>query len=86
MFRMKEVEGPASVLVPALNHDVDGIPDTAVGFDSSIPQIIESAQDVVAPECRERKAEPAFVENLAGSKRVEQAALEQIVFGSLGGP
>ena len=58
---MKEVEWPAPVLVAALNHGFDGITDAAVGFDSFIPQIIESAQDVVVPKHRERETEPAFV-------------------------
>jgi hypothetical protein len=49
MFGMKEVERPAPVLVAALNHGFDGVTDAAVGFDSCIPQIIESAQDVVVP-------------------------------------
>ena len=67
------------------NHDFDGFTDAAVGFDSRIPQIIESAQDVVVPKRREREAEPAFVDDFAGSKRAEHAALEQIVFGPLAG-
>ena len=46
---MKEVERPAPVLVAALDHGFDGVTDAAVGFDSCIPQIIESAQDVVVP-------------------------------------
>jgi hypothetical protein len=50
MFGMQEVERPAPVLVAALNHGFDGVTDAAVGFDSSIPQIIESAQDVVVPK------------------------------------
>ena len=85
MFGMKEVERPAPVLVAALDHDFDGVTDAAVGFDSCIPQIIESAQDVVVPKRREREAEPAFVDDFAGSKRAEHAALEQIVFGPLAG-
>jgi hypothetical protein len=83
MFGMKKVERPAPVLVAALNHDFDGLSDAAVGFDSCIPQIIESAQDVVVPKRREREAEPAFVDDFAGSERAEHAALEQIVFRPL---
>ena len=82
---MKEVERPASVLVAALDHDLDGLLDAAVGFDSGIPQIIESTQDVVVPKRRKREAEPAFVDDFAGSKRAEHAALEQIVFAPLSG-
>jgi len=82
---MKEVERPAPVLVAALNHGFDSVTDAAVGFDSCIPQIIESAQDVVVPKRREREAEPAFVDDFAGSKRAEHAAIEQIVFGPLAG-
>ena len=67
------------------NHDFDGLADAAVGFDSRVPQIIESAQDIVVPKRREREAEPAFVDDFAGSKRAEHAALEQIVFGPLAG-
>src|SRR6266568_325881 len=80
MFGMKEVERPAPVLVAALNHGFDGIIDAVVGFDSCIPQIIESAQDVIVPKRREGEAEPAFVDDFASSKRAEHAALEQIVF------
>jgi hypothetical protein len=40
---MKEVEWPAPVLVTPLHHDLDGFAEAAVGFDSCIPQIIESA-------------------------------------------
>ena len=82
---MKEVERPAPVLVAPLNHDFDGLADAAVRFDSCISQIIESAQNVVVPKRREGKAQPAFVDDFAGSKRAEHAALEQIVFGPLAG-
>src|SRR5438552_12337513 len=85
MFGMKEVERPAPVLVAALNHGFNGVTDAAVGFDSCLPQIIESAQDVVVPKRREREAEPAFDNDFAGSERAEHAALEQIVFGPLAG-
>src|ERR1700722_3784497 len=85
MFWMKEVERPAPVLVAALNHDFDGLSDAAVGFDFRIPQIVESAQNVVVPKRREREPEPAFVDDFAGSKRAEHPALEQIVFGPLPG-
>src|SRR5579863_6504899 len=37
------------------------------------------------PKCGKRKAQPTFVDYLAGSKREKHAALEQIVFGSLAG-
>src|SRR6266851_4580023 len=47
MFGMKAVERPAPILVAALHHGFDGVTNAAVGFDSCIPQIIESAQDVV---------------------------------------
>jgi len=56
---VKEVEGPAPVLVAAFNHSFDGFTDAAVRFDSCIPQIIESAQDVVVPKGRKRETEPA---------------------------
>ena len=82
---MKEVERPAPVLA-AGNHGFDGITDAAVGLDSCIPQIIESAQDIVVPKRRERETKPAFVDDFAGSERAEHAALEQIVFGPLAGP
>jgi hypothetical protein len=85
MFWMKEVERPAPVLVAALNHDFDGLSDAAVGFDFRIPQIVESAQNVVVPKGREREPEPAFVDDFAGSKRAEHPALQQIVFGPLPG-
>src|SRR6476661_8934824 len=85
MFGMKEVERPAPVLVAALNHGFDGVTDAAVGFDSCIPQIIESAQNVVAPKRWVGKAQPAFVDNFAGSKRAEHATLKQIVFRLLPG-
>src|SRR5271166_143610 len=85
MFGMQEVERPAPVLVAALNHGFDGVTDAAVGFDSCISQIIESAQDVVVPKRREREAEPAFVDDFAGSERAEHAALEKIAFASLAG-
>src|SRR5437762_13125135 len=85
MFRMKEVERPAPVLVTALNYGFDGVTDAAVGFDSCIPHIIEYAQNVIVPKRREGEAEPAFVDDFASSKRAEHAALEQIVFGPLAG-
>src|SRR5208283_892553 len=62
MFAMKEVERPASILVAAFHHDFDGVTGAAVGFDSCISQIIESAQDIVVPKRRKREAEPAFVD------------------------
>src|SRR6266700_1987018 len=83
IFGMKEVERPAPVLVAALNHGFDGFPDAAVGFDSRIAQIIESPQNVVVPKRRKGEAQPAFVDDFAGSQRAEHAALEQIVFRPL---
>ena len=53
MFGMQEVERPAPVLVAARPHDFDGVADAAVGLDSCMAQIIESAQDVVVPKRRE---------------------------------
>jgi hypothetical protein len=85
IFGMKEVERPAPVLVAALNHNFDGFTDAAVGFDSCISQIVESAQHVVVPERWEREAKPSFVDDFTGSKRAEHAALEQIIFGLLSG-
>ena len=82
---MKDVEGPAPVLVAALDHDFDGLTEAAVGFDSCIAQIVESAQDVVVPKRWKGEAEPAFVDELAGAQRAEHAALEQIVLRSLAG-
>jgi len=73
---MKQVEGPAPILVAALDHDFDGLTNPAVGFDSRIPQVVEAPQDVVVPACREREAEPAIVDDFAGSKRAKHAALE----------
>ena len=80
---MKKVERPAAVLVAALDHGFDGLMGTVVGLNSCVPQIVESAQDVVMPKRREREVEPAFVDDLAGSKRAEHTALKQIVFGAL---
>jgi hypothetical protein len=65
---MKQIQRSASILVAAINHDFDGLTDALVWFDSGIPQVIESAEDVKVPELRERKAEPAFVDDFAGSK------------------
>jgi len=56
LFGMKEVQRPAPVLVTALDHDFDGFTDATVGLDSCIPQIPESAQDVVMPKRRERES------------------------------
>ena len=84
-FAIKGIDGPAPVLVAALDHDFDGLTNAAVGLDSRIPQIVEAPQDVVVPERRKREAEPAFVDDFAGSKRAEHAALVQIVFASLAG-
>ena len=66
--------------VAALNHGFDGVANAAVGFDSCISQIIQSAQHIVVPKRRKREAEPAFVDYFVSSKRAEHAALEQIVF------
>src|SRR5256885_1054782 len=85
MFGMKEVERPATVLMAAVHHYVDSVTDAAAGFVACVPQIIESAQDVVVPERWEREAEPAFVDDFAGTKRAEHAARDQIVFGLLAG-
>src|SRR5450755_3343277 len=80
---MKEVERPSPVLMSALNHGFDGVTHAAVGSDSRMPRIVESAQDVVVPKRREREAEPALVDDFAISERAEHAAFEQIVFGPL---
>src|SRR5580698_7363262 len=47
LFGMQEVERPSPVLMAAVNHGLDGVVDAAVGFDSGISQIVESAQNVV---------------------------------------
>ena len=78
---MNEVERPASVLVSASDHDFNGFTQAVIGPNARIPQVIESAQDVVIPERGKRKTEPAFVDHFAGPKRAEQAALKQIFFG-----
>src|SRR5579862_383536 len=83
MFGMKEVQRPAPVLMTALNHTFDGITDATIWLDSCIPQIIESAQDVVMPKRREREAQPALVDDFAGAKRAEHAAFQKIIFGAL---
>ena len=49
------------------DHRFDGLTAAAVGFDSCIPQIIESTQNVIVPKRREREAEPAFIDYFAGS-------------------
>ena len=84
-IRVKEVKRPAPVLVAALYYGFDGLADAAVGLDSRIPQIVEAAENVVVPKRREREAEPAFVDDFAGSKRAEHASLEQILLGPLTG-
>ena len=73
---MKDVERPAPVLVAALNHGFDGFTDAAVGFDCGIPQIIQSAQDIVVPERWVGELEPAFVDDFTSSKRAEHTALK----------
>jgi hypothetical protein len=83
---MKPAERPAPVLVAAFHHDFDSFPDAAIGFDSCIAKIIETAQYIVVPEGREREAKPAFVDDFSCSKRAEHAAFEQIVFGLLARP
>ena len=65
---MKKVQRPAPVLVTAGNHHFYGFSDAAVGLDSRIAQIIESAQDVIVPKGWERKAQPAFVDYFTGTK------------------
>src|SRR5205823_4599679 len=84
-FAMKQVERPAPVLVAVLDHDFYCFADATIGPDSRIPQIIEPSQNVVVPERREGEAQPAFVDDFAGSKRAEHAAFEQIIFASFPG-
>jgi hypothetical protein len=47
--------------VATLDHDFDGFLDAAVGFDSRITHIIESAQHVVVPKRRVREEQPTLV-------------------------
>ena len=82
---MKEVERPALVLGLALNHGFDGVTDAAVGFDSCIAQIIESAQNVIMPKRWKREPQPAFVDDFTTSKRAEHVAIKQVVFCPLAG-
>jgi len=37
---MEEIEGPAAVLVAALEDDVDGLADAMIGLDAGITKII----------------------------------------------
>src|SRR5215472_9327604 len=82
---MQQVQGPASVLVTTLGHHLDCLSDAAVRFVTGTAEIVESAQDIVVPERREREAEPAFVDDFTGAERAEQAALQEIVFSLLAG-
>jgi hypothetical protein len=84
-FGMTKVERPASVLVATLDYNFDRFADAAVGFDSGVAQIVESAQDVVVPEGWVRETEPALVDDFSGAKRAEQVAIEEIFFGALAG-
>ena len=82
---MQQIQGPASVLVPPPDHDVDCLTHAVVRFGAGTAEIVKSAQNIVMPERWEREAKPAFVDDLSGAKGAEKAALEQIVFGSLAG-
>jgi hypothetical protein len=82
---VEQVEGPATVLVTALEHDFDGFADALVRLDSGVAQIVEAAQDVVVPKRGEGKAEPRLLDDFAGAKRTEHAALEEIILGTLAG-
>src|SRR5690348_15010350 len=78
---MNDVQRPATVLVPASDYDFDRLTDAALGWGTCIPQIIQSAQDIVVPKRRKRKAEPALVDHFARLERTKHAALEQVVLG-----
>ena len=52
---MKQVERPAPVLVAARNYGFNGLADADARIDSRIPQLIESAQDVVVPKVGNEK-------------------------------
>src|SRR5262249_8439260 len=84
-FGMKEIEWPAPVLVATLNYGFDGVIEAAVRFDSCVPHIVESAQNVIVPKCREREAEPMLVDDFTRSKPPAHVPLKQIVFGPLAG-
>lgn len=75
---MKEVERPAPVLVPALNHGFDGITDAVSGLIPAFPKIVESAQDVVVPKRREREeGTMRFVLMLEGDTLAGQVTRER---------
>src|SRR5215475_4777434 len=80
---MQQIQGPATVLVTALNDHLDGLADAVVGFNACTPEIIETAQNVVVPKRWEGEAEPALVDNFTAAKRAEHLALKQIAFGPL---
>lgn len=79
---MQQVERPAAVLMAPLHDGFDGLMDAAVRRTSRVAEIIEAAQDIVAPERGKREAEPALVDDGAGPKRTQQATFEQVVLGS----
>lgn len=66
-FGMKKIERPASVLVAALDHNVDGFTDAGGGFDSGVAEVVESSQDVVMPKGGKGKTEPVFVDNFSSA-------------------
>jgi hypothetical protein len=61
-MKMKQIDRPPPFLVVAPTHAFDNFTDAVVGFDSRIPLIIESTQDVVVPKCGNESG-AGFVDN-----------------------
>ena len=65
---MEQVQWPSAILVAALDHDLNSFFDAAVGLDAGFAQVVEATQDIVVPMRRVSEAEPALIDDLAGSK------------------
>jgi hypothetical protein len=76
--RVDVPERPPAVGIPIALDDPDRLGDALVGLDVGVAQVLESAQDVVVIPVREREAEPAAVDHLAGRLAAEQTAFQHV--------
>ena len=77
---MKNVARPAPVLMSTLRQYFNCVSDTPVRFGTRVSQKIESAQNVIVPEHREREAKPQLANNFSRLQRAQPVAIKQIVF------
>src|SRR6202044_424557 len=84
-FIVRVIEEPSTIGLPAVFDDVQGIPDTRVGLNTGLPEVVERTKDIVVIAGRERELQERRIRDLAGREPSQERALEQVLLASPSG-